>query len=210
VAWVFLLPFSAQGQEEFRAKGDSIEMQVNGESKICQLDVAPLFAVKSFNEQAVIVSDRGYLSVESLQNCRKDVPIRVSLIPDGVGYLADINISKKIYVALDFVSTRPFLYLATVAHIGSKKNLLTVDGSYIRGRNVSALKVHAFSASGEPGSAAISPDGRFVAPNSQILCTADAQPGVWDVLRNRRVVTNDDACVALFSTAGTSQDSGSK
>ncbi|SFU24781.1 hypothetical protein SAMN05192563_102991 [Paraburkholderia aspalathi] len=146
-----------------------------------------------------MVSERGYVVVSDLKVCRSGAPVHVSEIPNGVGFLSDINVAKGVYVALDFVSTQPTLYLATVAKIGSKKNMVTLGGAYTGGKGVSQLKRAAFSASGDAGSSVISPDGRYVAPNGQLDCGEDAYPGVWDIQKNKRVAMDGDACNALFT-----------
>jgi hypothetical protein len=190
---------SSQPEEIYRLIGNSIEISSATQVHACKLDQTPQYALASFDNSALMVSQRGYVPIEKLETCNPAIPVHVSLIPDRTGTLSDINISRNIYVALDFVNVQPFLYLATVAHIGSSKNLVTLDGSYVRGRSLSKLKRHAFGGSGDAGTAIISPDGRFVAPAGQIDCRSDAAPGVWDVEKNKRMVTDREACAALFS-----------
>ncbi|WP_233834681.1 hypothetical protein [Paraburkholderia sp. ZP32-5] len=168
------------------------------DSRMCLLDKTPLYAVESFDKSAVIVSEAGYVTKQELTNCRIGRAVHVLSIPSNVGVLSDINLSKGIYVALDFVSTQPFAYLATVAHIGTSRNLVSLKGAYVKGQKFSELQKAAFGGSGEAGTAIISPDGRYVAPTGQMDCSQDAYPGVWDVYRNRHVVATDDACSALF------------
>jgi len=145
-----------------------------------------------------MVSETGYVAKQELAHCQAGRAVHVLSIPSNVGVLSDINLSKGIYVALDFVSAQPFTYLATVARIGSSRNLVSVRGAYVAGRKLSELKKSAFGCSGEAGTAILSPTGRYVAPTGQIDCSQDAQPGVWDIPGNRRVVATDDACAALF------------
>lgn len=194
-------PQASYADDSFSINGKFIDASIDGKNVHCGLDSPPVYAVESADSQSVIVSDRGYILKSDLKNCQAAGNIHVSKIPDGVGFLSDINASKGIYVSLDFVSTQPMLYLATVAKIGSKKNLVDLDGAYVVGKNITQLRKTAFSTSGDAGSSAISPDGRYVAPDGQIDCSQDAYPGVWDVLRNSRVFVNADACNNLFKQA---------
>jgi hypothetical protein len=165
---------------------------------MCLLDEPPLYAVKSFDKSAVMVSETGYIAKQELAHCQAARAMHVLLIPSNVGVLADINLSKGIYVALDFVSAQPFTYLATVARIGSSRNLVSVNGAYVAGQKLSELRNSAFGGSGEAGTAIISLNGRYVAPTGQMDCSQGAYPGVWDIQGNRRVVADDDTCAALF------------
>lgn len=101
-------------------------------------------------------------------------------------------------MALDIVDVNPSAYLATVAHIGSSKNLVSIKGAYIADAKLRDLKKFAFGGSGDAGASIISPDGRFVAPDGQLACMEDVYPGVWDIQKNQRVVSTDDVCSRLF------------
>jgi hypothetical protein len=185
----------AYSDDTYEVAGSSLKID---NSRTCLLDKTPLYAVKSFDKSAVIVSETGYVAKQELANCQTGRAIHVLSIPSNVGVLSDINLSKGIYVALDFVSVQPFSYLATVAHIGTSRNLVSVKGAYVEGQKLSDLRNAAFDGNGEAGTAIISPDGRYVAPTGQMDCSQDAYPGVWNVYRNRRVVASDGVCSALF------------
>lgn len=165
---------------------------------MCLLDKAPIYAVESFDKSAVMVSGVGYVATRELANCQSGQAVHVRSIPSNVGVLSDINLSKGIYIALDFVSTQPFAYLATVAHSGTSRNLVSVKGAYVKGQKLSELRQAAFGGNGEAGTAITSPDGRYIAATGQMDCSQDAYPGVGDVYRNRRVVASDDACSSFF------------
>ncbi|CAM2164205.1 conserved hypothetical protein [Paraburkholderia sacchari] len=201
LVWSALFFNVAQAAELYEVEGKILNIVNAGSTRSCMLDTKPIYAVASYDQSAVMVSVRGYVKRDDLESCLREVPVHVHTIPDRVGFLSDINLSKRIYVALDFVSTRPFLYLATVAHIGSAKNLVTLDGAYISGRPLAQLKRHAFNATGEAGASVISLDGRYVAPDGVVSCTDDAFPGVWDVESNNRAVLDDDSCSALFGSS---------
>jgi len=169
-----------------------------GNDRVCLLDKKPKYAIESYDNSAILISQTDYVVKQDLVQCQVDRKVHVFSIPSNVGVLSDINISKGIYVALDFVSTQPFLYLATVARVGSSKNLVSIRGAYITGMRPRELRRFAFGGSGDAGMSIISPDGKFVAPDGKIDCTDGAYPGVWSVEGNRRVLTSDDACSALF------------
>jgi hypothetical protein len=194
--------FATQDENEYRVTGNLILISKQGKSHRCKLDEIPRYAVKSYDRTALIVSERGYVPIKLLETCNANVPVHVSHIPHKVGVLADINIKRDLYVSLDFVNVQPFLYLATVAHLNSSKNLVTLSGAYVPGSKLSVLKRHAFGGSGEAGSSLISPDGRFVAASGRMICTDEAYPGVWDIENNRRVITDDESCNALFLLKG--------
>lgn len=195
VLTLVLFAGAAHADDTYKVAGSSITIN---SSRNCLLDKPPLYAIESFDKSAVMVSETGYIPKQDLTNCQAGRVVHVLSIPSNVGVLSDINLSKNTYVALDFVSVRPFTYLATVARIGTSRNLVSLRGAYIPGRRLSDLREHAFGGSGEAGTAIISPNGRYVAPSGEMDCSQDAYPGVWDVPGNRRVVATDDACAALF------------
>lgn len=186
---------TAYADDTYEVAGSSLKLDG---SRMCLLDKTPLYAVESFDKSAVMVSETDYVAKQELAHCQAGRAVHVLSIPSNVGVLSDINISKGIYVALDFVSAQPFTYLATVARIGTSRNLVTLKGAYVADRKLGELRKSAFGGSGEAGTAIISPDGRYVAPTGQMDCSQGAYPGVWDIQGNRRVVATDDACAALF------------
>ncbi|VWB50053.1 hypothetical protein [Burkholderia lata] len=181
--------------ESYEVVGKSLRV---GDSKVCSLDKESRYAIESFDKSAVMLSETTYVGKRQLDHCRAGEVVRVLSIPAGVGVLSDINVSKGVYVALDFVSVRPFLYLATVARVGTSKNLVSVKGAYVVGRRISELKKGAFDSDGKAGASIISPDGRYVTPTREVDCSPTSYPGVWDIKNNRRVVTVGDACAELF------------
>jgi|GEM_PF-2337839 len=193
-----LIPALSCAATEYEASGDKITIRTDGSSQTCLLSDSANFATTSHDGSAVIISARGYLSRENLENCEIDVPVRVNTIPEGVGFLTDINLEKEIYISLDFVSVRPFLYLATVARIGTTKNLVSIAGSYSPNKRMSELTKHAFQNDGIAGSSIISPSGDYVAPSGSIDCDPQAFPGVWDVKHNKRVFATPEVCSELF------------
>jgi hypothetical protein len=57
-----------------------------------------------------MLSEATYVDKRQLVHCRAGEVVRVLSIPAGVGVLSDINVSKGVYVALDFVGVSQFLY----------------------------------------------------------------------------------------------------
>jgi hypothetical protein len=182
--------------EPYEVIGSSLKL---GSGHLCLLDKPPRYAVESYDKSAVMVSETEYILTRDLFRCQAEHAVRVFSIPSNVGMLSDINISKGIYVALDFISTQPTAYLATVARVGSSQNLVSVNGAYLANKKIDDLKKFAFGGNGEAGTSVISLDGRFVAPDGRVDCTEDAYPGVWDIQANRRVKTTDDGCAVLFN-----------
>ncbi|WJF88894.1 hypothetical protein QS306_06935 [Paraburkholderia bonniea] len=189
---------AADANKIYRANGKYLTIYSSGEFRICKINDNSKYAVESFDKSALIVSERGYMPIKLTENCSETVPIHVSFIPENVGFLSDINLMENIYVALDFVSSRPPLYLAAVAYIGSTKNIVNLNDSYTSGRKLSKLRDYAFGSTGEAGASIISPDGNFIAPSGQIACDIDAYPGVWDISKNKRVLAGEAECLTLF------------
>lgn len=196
-----LVTASACTATEFEVSGGKITFRTDSSCRTCLLSEPANFATASHDGSAVIISARGYLRREDLESCKGDVPIHVNTIPKGVGFLTDINLRKGIYVSLDFVSVQPLLYLATVARIGTTKNLVSIAGSYSPGKRASELRKHAFQSDGIAGSSLISPNGDYVAPSGSIDCDPQAFPGVWDIKHNKRVVDTPEMCSELFGNS---------
>jgi hypothetical protein len=188
----------AQANESYKIGEKTFNIVGSGPTRSCKLDAIPSYAATSYDQSAIMVSARGYVKRKDLDNCISGHPVHVYSIPAHVGFLSDINLSKGVYISLDFVSVRPFLYLATVSYIGASKNLVTLDGAYVSGRPMSQLQERAFNTSGEAGASKISKDGRYVAPDGAVSCADNNYPGVWDITNNKRVVLDDDSCSALF------------
>ncbi|SAL52958.1 hypothetical protein AWB72_05655 [Caballeronia concitans] len=167
-------------------------------ARICRIDAKALYAIESFDKSALIVSNAGYVNAKDLNKCPAAGVIHVSQISGKLGVLSDINLSKRIYVALDFVTVQPYSWLATVARIGSTKNLVSLNGTYKVGMSLDELRTHAFGGSGGAGTSVISPSGRYVAPSGEMTCAEDSYPGVWDIAENKRVITDQSSCSALF------------
>ncbi|WP_459710661.1 hypothetical protein [Paraburkholderia sp. 2C] len=190
--------FASSSDVTYSARGRSVEVLNRDTLHACLLDKEAFFAVESFDKSAVIISERGYVPVNSLKECVPNKVVHVSMIPARVGQLADINLNKRLYVAVDFISVNPMSYLATVARLNSTRNLVTLPGAYIPGRKFSKLRESGFMSLGNAGSALISPDGRYVAPAGQIDCSDYASPGVWDIEKNKIVLTSEQSCRELF------------
>jgi hypothetical protein len=183
----------------YKVDGDSIRVTKDNQTRICILDAHPTDAVESYDGSAIMVSYRGYISKNDLDNCTYNKPLHVQMIPDKVGTISDINVKHNIYVALGFVSTQPLTYLATVARIGTSKNLVSIKGAY-DSKKIKDLRDDAFliTTGNEIGTAIISPNGKFVSPDGTMSCSEDAYPGVWDITSNKRIITDKASCEHLF------------
>ncbi|WP_353328070.1 hypothetical protein [Chitiniphilus shinanonensis] len=120
-----LLPSFSEAAIEIKLSDSKRALLVNEgtNSRECILPHESEKAWVSFDGEAVILSEREYVPVRGLVQCKEQVPVVVKEIPEGVGFLVDINIRKGIYLTLDFISTNPLSYLATVARIGHSKNM---------------------------------------------------------------------------------------
>ncbi|WP_250452827.1 hypothetical protein [Caballeronia sp. ATUFL_M2_KS44] len=186
-------------EPEYKVVGGEIEIASHGlHSRKCKLDDKAIYAIESFDKSALIISDTGYVSTKALGECSASGVLHASHISRKLGILSDINLSRRVYVALEFVSVQPYLWLATVARIGSSRNLVSLNGAYRLGELPSEMRRHAFGGSGDAGTSIISPSGRYVSPSGEITCAGDSYPGVWDISKNERVITDQSSCSALF------------
>ncbi|SAL28279.1 hypothetical protein AWB71_01665 [Caballeronia peredens] len=190
---------SALAQANYEVEKNTIRIMENDRIRVCTLDAAADYAIESYDNDALIISGNSFVRKDSLLSCAPSHLVRVSFIPDNMGLLTDVNVSRGIYVTVDFVTVQPFTWLATVAHLGSSSNLVTLPGAYLRGKSIEELRRHSFGGSGKAGSSAISPDGQYVAASGEINCREDAYPGVWDINHNKRVVTDNQHCLRLFA-----------
>lgn len=192
--------------ESYKVNGDSIIVTKDNQKHICRLDVRPEDVVESYDRSALIVSINfynGYIPTKDLDNCLQDKPLHVLTIPEKAGVLSDINLNHDIYVALAFVNMGP-RYVATVARIGTSKNLVSLKGSSVAYSQKKFEEGYdeSFRIDGvEAGAAIISPDGKFVSPDGVIDCSENAFPGVWDIAHNKRVITDKASCDHLFDKA---------
>ncbi len=186
------------------ADGKTVVIIRGGVEKRCRLSEAATMARLSFDGGALIVSESSYLGVETLHACqgKKIDPVH---IPEAAGVLGDVNIERNLYVAMTLVSTQPWSYVATVARLGSTANLVDLPGAYSYAKPEEVLAEESFAYSAIQGPfAKISPDGRYVAPDGDISCDADAYVGVWDITNKERVIvdqtqtTAEHECDALF------------
>jgi hypothetical protein len=191
----------ASAETVYEVSNDFIRITDGNNSHTCKLDERPLYAVESYDETAIIISERGYIKRQQLNNCEDSI-VHVSSIPEGVGFLSDINIGKDIYISLDLIGVRPPRYLATIARIGSDNSLVSIHGVYKRRVGISRLRKYGFPSLGQAGASTISIDGAYVAPNGVIDCSDVAYPGVWDIRRNGRVTTDEKSCAKLFMKHG--------
>ena len=171
--------------------------------KSCTLRTKAEKAQVSYDKSASILSDTEYAPTKLLYECGSE-PLPSKRIATDVGSLVDINISKKLYLTLDVISTSPLAFLAIVSRLNSTRNLSTLPGAYVQGRPLSKLQEQGFTYNHDIARPRISPNGRFVFPGGTSDCSKNAYPGVWDIAHNQQVVlretrkTLQDACDALF------------
>ena len=173
--------------------------------RTCRIDEVIDVARVSFDGAAVIVSANAYVLTKDLVLC-DGAPARIAKTPQRAGMVVDVNVRHRLYVALSPVSTQPMSFIATVAKLGSERNLVALPGAYIAGQSAARQSKQAFSYDDANGPyAKISWNGRYVSVDGVIDCSPDSYPGVWDIVARKRVVIVDDAvsrddrCNALFS-----------
>jgi hypothetical protein len=142
--------------------------------------------------RAVIISSRDYVLISELQTCEPNKKVKINSIDKDVGFLVDVNVEHSIYLALDAISTAPLSFLATVAKIGSRQNLVSLPGVYKRNKSLKQLQRFGFTYDEAIAAGRISPDGRYVSPAGEPDCRNVAYPGVWDLAENRRVILSGD------------------
>ncbi|WP_250463368.1 hypothetical protein [Caballeronia sp. GAFFF2] len=199
IGFLSLSSGSIMAEGQYEVQGDAIRLFNHATTtQLCKLDAPAIYATETYDEAAIIVSGRGYVEKKDLEDCSDNKKIHVHNIPGHVGVLTDVNVEQKLYVALDFVTVQPYTWLATIAKLGTSKNLVSLRGAYIPRQSLSNMKKFSFGGSGDAGSSIISLDGKFVAPNGEVGCEENSYPGVWDILKNERVVTDSSACSSLF------------
>ncbi|MFL9877152.1 hypothetical protein PQR63_02065 [Herbaspirillum rhizosphaerae] len=163
-------------------KNESIEIMCHFHEKLDK-------PVLSGDGNAIIVTSSQYVLMRDLESCGEKA-ITLFSTPKGSGELKDVNIDANTYLALDFVSTRPLTYLATIAKLGSRKNLIKLPGAYIEGASLKALQKNSFSYTRQPR---ISRNGRYVSPDGEMNCRDDSYPGVWDLKMKKKVLIRSAA-----------------
>ena len=161
-----------------------IVRQDGSSEKRCRFPEKLADPILSSDGKAVIVTNNKYVLLSDIKACDKK-RVNIFSTPASSGDLKDVNVDEKIYLALDFVSTQPFTYLATVARFGSRKNIVNLPGAYISGMRVQRLQKNSFSYTQQPR---ISRDGRYVSPDGEFNCKTDGYPGVWDLKTRKRLM----------------------
>ena len=180
----------------------------NSLQRTCHLDRPILDGIKlSFDKKALIVNAKKYLIINDLINCNDSKRVVEQQIPNSVGWLTDINITHKIYIAVDMEYSTPMGCVATVGKLPSAKNLISMPGTNIvKGKRKNSSHIHCVEES------FISPDARYIAL-VDINCRDDIpNSGVWDIKTDKKVIfsTNEftkkeiqSKCNALFGIADT-------
>lgn len=196
----------------FTLQSDGREVAIqdgSGKTVVCKLGFKADSAEPSSDGAALIVSDTEYVLMDDLSRCgASDLPKKS--IPAETGSLIDVNIEQGLYLSIDVISTPPLRFLATVARIGTSRNLVDLPGSYVGSMPLEQLQRYGFAYEASFTKGRISADGRFVSPSGVMDCGLHGYPGVWDISANRRVVAPADVqehgieaisswCRSLFS-----------
>ena len=170
----------------------------------CRIGIEVDRTILSFDKATLIISENAYLKTIDLQKCDRVNP-NVHFTPEDDGMLVDFNLKNDIYISLIFVATQPMSYVAYVGKIGKKKNFAYFPGSYNSRKTMRKMQQEAFNYSDEFLSRPkISLNGRYIDPTGDTDCSAQSHPGVWDIVKNQKVVISQTAkstteCEALFS-----------
>lgn len=174
-----------------QSDGREVAMQDgSGKTLVCKLGFKADIAEPSSDGAALIVSDTEYILMEDLSRCGQARPSRRSI--PAAGTLVDLNIKRGIYLSIDLISTTPLSFVATIARIGTSRNLVDIPGSYVPSMPLEQLQKYGFTYDGSRAKGRLSVDGRFASPNGEIDCGPDSYPGVWDIGANRKVVAPPD------------------
>ncbi|NSX06284.1 hypothetical protein [Cupriavidus gilardii] len=178
----------------FALRSDGREVAIqdgNGKTLVCELGFKADSAEPSSDGAALIVSDTEYVLMEDLSRCEQARPSKKS-IPAAAGTLIDLNINKDIYLSIDPISTTPPSFLATIARIGTSRNLVGIPGAYVKSMPLEQLQKYGFAYDDSRAKGRLSADGRFASPNGEMDCGPNSYPGVWDISANRKVVAPAD------------------
>ncbi|WP_414439263.1 hypothetical protein [Burkholderia sp. 22PA0106] len=178
--------------------GSIVVRDSHGAEKQCEIDqrlkdVTPQF---NWNKTIVILGDIEYVTVDSLIACQGG-KVQVERIPKKVGAVADVNVTKKLYLALDVVAVRPFSFIATVGRLGSDRAVANFPGMYSHSKSQQKIAEESFGYNELLSLARISADGRYVSADGSMSCGPDSYPGVWD-LESKKNVVRDGGCESLF------------
>lgn len=201
---MFLLLFGvnafadATGSVKFDASSNIISIE-SGSSigKRCTLSKTLKHVVPHFNwnKTIIILTDVDFVAVRDVEACSRG-RVNPLQIPKKVGFLVDVNLEHKVYLALDIVGVSPMTFTATVARLGETRSILSAPGIYSDKKTDEKIKEESFVyVEDDPGR--ISPNGRFVSADGSMDCRPDTYPGVWD-LTLKKNVTNESGCDALF------------
>jgi hypothetical protein len=169
----------------------------DGVSSKCRLarklkGVEPKF---NWSQDVVILTSTDYVGVADVLGCLGG-SVSPSSVPQGVGFVVDVNLRKKLYLALDVVTAGTISYAATVAKLGSDRPIGNFPGEYARGKSMEKLQEEGFGYDDSaPGR--ISRDGRYVSADGSMECAIYSHPGIWD-LQTGKTVVRDDGCKSLF------------
>ncbi|QEO99216.1 hypothetical protein XOCgx_4229 [Xanthomonas oryzae pv. oryzicola] len=186
---------------DYSRSSDRYVVKVSGKSvHDCRLSKPIEMLRLSSDKQFLIVSYNSYVGVSSLESCAGKV-VQTSALNAKNGLLMDINSRQKTYLSLISVSTQPMSFVAFMGKIDAPgKNLLEgMPGAYRNLASPTDQAGDAFSFDDSQGRyGTISVTGRYVAPDGFVDCSENSYPGVWDIEKKVKVITDDESCSSLF------------
>lgn len=158
-------------------------------------------ATISSDGKTLILPPNKFISIAALESCQIGA-INWKTIDSNQGELMDVNETHGLYLSHVIVSTSPSSYLAIVARIGTRENLISLPGAYIDNLNASARVESSFTYfPTNENRARISIDGKYAIPSGETSCDENAYPGIWNIQRNEKLHLSgesNESCAALF------------
>ena len=171
-------------------------------------------AITNDEKGILIYQTNKYLSTDELMQCNAS-GIELHTIPQSDEWrytIIDINFKKRLALLVVLEDVRRSTYTAIVSNFDSNKNLLSGPG-FFSGKSSDTP----FGTGGGWYGGKISLDGKYAAP-SDLDCSVDSFPGLWDIRKNKRVVFDTslgddeikDRCQKLFDGKATLEELGGK
>lgn len=190
-------------------EGSATSAIINNQESI--IEVAARCGLNIGSTKEIIISSDGktliyppnkFISIADLESCHTKT-IAWKTIDSSQGELMDINETQNLYLSHVIVSTSPSSYLAIVAKIGTRENLISLPGAYIEGLSTASKLESSFTYfPTNEQRARISIDGKYATPSGETSCNENTYPGIWNIQLNEKVSLSGDPnenCASLFS-----------
>lgn len=169
---------------------------------------AGVIQVTTDGKAVLVAGTDSYLYVKDILKCNVGkISLNKNPVPDKppFGMVIDINFDKRIYLSVILNDASSSEYTAVVSKFNSNESIIKSKG--FEGGEDSDNEDSTFYLSDIGYGGRISLNGRYVYP-SDLDCSIDSFPGVWDLVTRKKVVftknnlSNEDVefkCKALFN-----------